>query len=81
MSLLTALATGAVGVAVIVGLYFILGDAEATLDFLASNWGTLILGIQIVAAYILAAAGRRLAGGVLTGTAILTLIGQVIAIG
>lgn len=81
MALLTSLITGAVGIAAIAAIFFFLGsDVDATLAFLSGNWSTVLLGIQMVAAYILTASGHRLAGAVLTGSALLTVVGKVIAL-
>ncbi|MFT0898158.1 hypothetical protein [Candidatus Methanoprimaticola sp. MG2] len=80
MALLTTITTAIVGVATIAALFVLLGhDIDATARFLVGNWSTVLLGMQIAVSYILTASGHRVAGGIVAGTAILTVIGKVIA--
>lgn len=79
MALLTPLITGVVGLAAIATIFVLLGqDIDATVSFLSGNWSTVLLGVQIVAAYILTASGHRLAGALVIGSALLTVIGKVV---
>ena len=49
------------------------------IDFLRGNWTPVLLGVQVVAAFILTATNRYIAGGVLTCTSLMTLVGMVMA--
>ncbi|QHK17672.1 hypothetical protein JS82_05950 [Methanomassiliicoccaceae archaeon DOK] len=54
-------------------------DLEATLSFLHGNWSTVLLAIQVMVVYVLAASGHRLGGLIVLGTAMVTIMGKVIA--
>lgn len=80
MSAVTGLATAAVGLAFVAVLWLVYdGNIEAIASFLRSNWAVAVLGFQIVAAVLLMACKKRVASIVLTCTALLTLVGMVMA--
>ncbi len=77
---LTTIATGIVGVAFVLGLYAWCGfDAESTVSFLAGNWSTVLLAVQIIVVYVLAVTGHKLASLIVLGTALVTVMGKVMA--
>ncbi len=79
MSIAAKAATGAVGIAFVAGLWFYAGrDPEAVIRFLKGNWGPFILAVQIVASCVLMALDRYVAGAVLAGTALLSVIGMAV---
>lgn len=80
MSALTNATMAAVGIVLIAALWILMDrDPEAVIDFLRGNWTLVLLGIQIVAAFILTATNRYVAGAVLTCTSLMTLVGMVMA--
>lgn len=80
MSALTNATMAAVGVALVIALWFWMDhDPQAVIDFLRGNWTPVLLGVQVVAAFILTATNRYIAGGVLTCTSLMTLVGMVMA--
>ena len=80
MAFLTTVATGIVGAVFCIVLFAWSGyDLEATLSFLHGNWSTVLLAIQVMVVYVLAASGHRLGGLIVLGTAMVTIMGKVIA--
>ena len=80
MASLTTILTGVVGIAFVLGLFAWCGfDAESTVSFLAGNWSTVLLAVQIIVVYILAATGHRIASLIVLCTALVTVMGKVMA--
>ncbi len=78
MSIIAKAATGAVGAAFIAGVWLYVGkDPEAVAQFLKGNWGPFLLAVQIVASAVLMALDRYIAGAIVAGTALLSVIGMV----
>ena len=78
MSMIAKAATGAVGLAFVAGVWLYVGkDPEAVVRFLKGNWGPFLLAVQIVASAALMALDRYVAGAIVAGTALLSVIGMV----
>lgn len=78
MSMIAKAATGAVGLAFVAGVWLYVGrDTEAVVQFLKGNWGPFLLAVQIVASAVLMALDRYIAGAIVAGTALLSVIGMV----
>ena len=78
MALFTGLLTAVVGLAGVALVWFLNGqDTGATIDFFMGNWSTMVLAIQIVVCYLLAASGHKCAGFVVLMTALVTVLGKV----
>ena len=78
MSMIAKAATGAVGLAFVAGVWLYVGkDPEAVVRFLKGNWGPFLLAVQIVASAVLMALDRYVAGAIVAGTALLSVIGMV----
>ncbi len=79
MSMTAKAATCAVGAAFVAGLWLYVGrDPEAVVRFLKGNWGPFVLAIQIVASCALMALDRYIAGAVVAGTALLSVVGMAV---
>lgn len=77
---LTTVATGIVGAVFCVALFAWSGyDLEATASFLRGNWSTVLLAIQVIVVYVLAATGHKLAGMIVLATAMVTIMGKVVS--
>lgn len=77
---LTTVATGIVGAVFCLALFAWSGyDLESTIAFLQGNWSTVLLAVQVIVVYVLAASGHRLGGLIVLGTAMVTIMGKVIA--
>lgn len=78
---LTTVATGVVGAAFCLVLFAWTGyDIESTVTFLSGNWSTVLLAVQVIVVYVLAATGHKLGGLIVLATAMVTIMGKVMAV-
>ena len=79
MSITAKAATGAVGIAFVAGVWLYVGkDPEAAVRFIKGNWGPFLLAVQIVASAALMALDRYIAGAIVAGTALLSVVGMAV---
>ena len=79
MPISSKIATGAVGLGFVAGVWLYVGrDPEAVIQFLKGNWGPFLLAVQIVASCVLMALDRYIAGALVAGTALLSVVGMAV---
>ncbi len=72
-------ATALVGLGFAGAVWLYVGrDPDALIRFLKGNWGPFVLAVQIVASSVLMALDRYVAGAIVAGTALLSVIGMAV---